>query len=101
MFTLPRGVDLSEDRPLATSGWEFPATVEHLAYRDSGQIFLVRGPASHHWPKLGQIYDQGRKGVAAIAASGRRPVERADMTKALERGWRDALLADWHRNFFG
>ena len=94
MFTLPRGVDLSEDRPLATSSWESPEAVEHLAYRDSGEIFLGAIPASEHWPLLGKIYEQGRRGVMAVAESERRPAVRADMMKTLERGWRDALLAD-------
>jgi hypothetical protein len=38
MFTLPRGVELSEARPLASSGWESPEVAEHLVYRNGGHF---------------------------------------------------------------
>jgi type IV secretion system protein VirD4 len=94
MFSLPRGVDVAVDVPLASAVWESPQAVERLAYRGGAALFVGAIPAFENWPWLRQLYEQGGTALAAIATSGRPPAERAKLVEALEKLWREALLAD-------
>jgi type IV secretory pathway TraG/TraD family ATPase VirD4 len=94
MFSLPRGVDVAVDVPLASSAWESPLAVERLAYRGGAALFVGAIPAFENWPQLRQIYEQGGAALAAITRSELPPAERAKRVEYLEELWRAALLAD-------
>jgi type IV secretion system protein VirD4 len=94
MFSLPRGVDVAVDVPLASSAWESPLAVERLAYRAGAALFVGAIPAFENWPRLRQIYEQGGAALAAVTHSELPPAERAERVEYLEKLWRAALLAD-------
>jgi type IV secretion system protein VirD4 len=94
MFSLPRGVDVAVDVPLASATWESPQAVERFAYRGGAALFVGAIPALENWPLLRQLYDQGCAAVAAIENGKLPPLERAEKVDALEKLWRAALLAD-------
>jgi type IV secretion system protein VirD4 len=94
MFSLPRGVDVAVDVPLASAAWEPRQAVERLAYRGGAALFVGAIPAFENWTRLEQLYEQGGAALAAVASSGRPPAERAELVDALEKLWREVLLAD-------
>ena len=59
MFTLPRGVGVTVDVPLASAAWESPQAVERLAYRGGASMFVGAIPAFENWPLLDALYKQG------------------------------------------
>ena len=94
MFSLPRGVGVAVDVPLASASWESPQAIERLAYRGGASLFVGAIPAFENWSLLGDIYARGSSALDAIADSALPPVQRAEWVDYLERLWRSALLAD-------
>lgn len=94
MFTLPRGIGVSTDVPLASAAWESPQAVERLAYGGAASLFVGAIPAFETWPVLADLYERGSAALAAVESSSLLPVERAQRVDALERLWRAAQLAD-------
>ena len=94
MFSLPRGVGVAVDVPLASAAWESPQAVERLAYRGGASLFVGAIPAFDNWPLLTGLYERGGAHLTAIEASGLPPVKRAEQVDALEKLWRAAQLAD-------
>jgi type IV secretion system protein VirD4 len=94
MHTLPRGLGISTDVPLASAAWEPPAAVERLAYAGGSSLFVGAIPASETWPVLADLYERGGAELNAIEASKLPPLERAAQVNALENLWRAAQFAD-------
>ncbi|WP_096703523.1 type IV secretory system conjugative DNA transfer family protein [Magnetospirillum sp. 15-1] len=94
MFTLPRGLGISTDVPLASAAWEAPAAVERLAYAGGASLFVGAIPASETWPVLADLYERGGAALSAVEASRLPPLERAERVNALESLWRAAQFAD-------
>lgn len=94
MFSLPRGIASSLDVPLTSAAWERADAVERLVYRDDGAIFLGAMPYRDMWPHLQAMRERGADLLAAIDASDRPPLQRAELVDALEHIWLQAQRSE-------
>jgi type IV secretion system protein VirD4 len=94
VFSLPRGVGLAIDVPIASAAWAAPESIERLAYRGGAALFVGAIPASESWPLLKELYERGAAALNAISRSDAQPADRARSVDALEKLWRAAMLAD-------
>ena len=94
MFSLPRGLGVAVDVPLASAAWASRQAVERLAYRGGASLFVGAFPALENWPVLRELYEQGGALLGAIENADLPPAQRAEQVDALEQLWHTAMLAD-------